>query len=237
MRPHQLLVELTEWTMDWVCVESPDGWTDQMPVGGTGEGTFTWKDESPKGEYTIVPCSQGRRVYFSIPRLNVGTYFSVGTNSAKYATIEEGDHIRIDIPDETDSDQDLYHGKEGRVVSVREDAADSISNDERDSTIYTVEFESGEQMDFRWRDLRPPIDSDTRTVEIDVVRDSDGEGGFETFGVALEHRPDLPKPFDQPMQKWVKEHFEGELEPGESLERAAVMEYYPNGEIAEFRKL
>lgn len=59
LRPHQLLVEVTEWTMDWVRVEAPDGWTDRFPVGGTGEGTFTRKDEFPEGEYTIEGLASG----------------------------------------------------------------------------------------------------------------------------------------------------------------------------------
>ena len=53
LRPLQLLVEVSEWTMDWVRVEAPDGWADRMPVGGTGEGTFTREDEFSEGEYTI----------------------------------------------------------------------------------------------------------------------------------------------------------------------------------------
>lgn len=33
-----------------------------------------------------------------------------------------------------------------------------FTNDTDDSTIYRVELETGEQMDFRRRDLRPPLD-------------------------------------------------------------------------------
>lgn len=59
LRPHQLLVEVTEHTMDLVRVEAPDGWTDRMTVGGTGEGTFTREDEFPEGEYIIEGLSSG----------------------------------------------------------------------------------------------------------------------------------------------------------------------------------
>lgn len=76
----------------------------------------------------------------------------------------------------------------------------------------------------------------TRTVNIEVTCDSDGEGGIETFGVASEHRPDLPKPFDEPLQEWVHETFEGELQKGETITEAAEMEYEPNDEIIGFRK-
>lgn len=75
-----------------------------------------------------------------------------------------------------------------------------------------------------------------RTVNIEVTCDSDGEGGVETFGVASEHRPDLPKPFNEQLQDWVKKNFEGDLEKGETLPEAAEMEYEAGGEIIEFRK-
>jgi len=59
----------------------------------------------------------------------------------------EGDRIRIDIPDETDPDHDHYHGEHRRVTG-----------DEDDSTIFRVALDSGEVVDFRERDLRPPIE-------------------------------------------------------------------------------
>lgn len=148
----------------------------------------------------------------------------------------EGDRVRVDIPDENDPDHAAFHGVEGRVITVQEDAASDYSGDERDSVSYRVELDSGKTMDFRWRDLRPPIDEEIRTVNIDVTCDADGEGGIETFGVATEHRPDLPKPFDEQLQEWVRKQFEDQLESGETIESAAVMEYVPNGEIIEFRK-
>ena len=72
----------------------------------------------------------------------------------------------------------------------------------------------------------------TRTVNIEVYCDTtDGE----VFGVASQHRPDLPKPFDASLQEWVEEAFDS-LGPGEGIEEAGVMEYEPNSEIIEFRQ-
>ena len=69
-----------------------------------------------------------------------------------------GDRVRIDIPDETDPDHDQYHGEHGRVTALLSDDADAVTGDERDNRLYRVELETGEQVDFRWRDLRPPIE-------------------------------------------------------------------------------
>jgi hypothetical protein len=73
----------------------------------------------------------------------------------------------------------------------------------------------------------------TRTVAIEIVCEADGS----VFGVVEEHRPDLPKPFDAPLQEWVHETFTGEMDPGESHERAAEMEYESDGEIVRFRRI
>ncbi len=70
----------------------------------------------------------------------------------------KGDRVRIDIPDETDPDHQMYHGEHGQIVTILSDDADSVTVDKRDTRIYRVTFESGEKVDFRWRDLRPPID-------------------------------------------------------------------------------
>lgn len=70
---------------------------------------------------------------------------------------EQGDRVRIDIPDETDPDHDL-HGQHGLVTDTLADDAGEQTGDERDSTIYRVRLESGDEVDLRWRDLRPPID-------------------------------------------------------------------------------
>ena len=68
----------------------------------------------------------------------------------------EGDRVRVDIPDETDPDHERYHGVEGTVIAVRSDNAGAVTGDERDSTQFRVELDSGETVDLRWRDLRPP---------------------------------------------------------------------------------
>jgi ribosomal protein L21E len=70
----------------------------------------------------------------------------------------EGDRVRIDIPDETDPDHDPYHGEHGQIVVVLADDADTVTGDDRDTQLYRVELDTGEQTDVRWRDLRPPID-------------------------------------------------------------------------------
>lgn len=70
----------------------------------------------------------------------------------------EGDQVRVDIPDETDPDYDQYHGEHGTITRILEDDAGRTTGDERDATIYRIEFSSGEIADFRWRDLRPPIE-------------------------------------------------------------------------------
>ncbi|MFC6904201.1 hypothetical protein [Halalkalicoccus tibetensis] len=67
--------------------------------------------------------------------------------------LREGERIRIDIPDETDPDHH-YHGEHGTVVEIISDEA----GDPQDSRLYRVELESGEVLDFRGRDLRPPFE-------------------------------------------------------------------------------
>jgi ribosomal protein L21E len=69
----------------------------------------------------------------------------------------EGDRVRVDIPEISDPDHDRYHGREGVVKNVVSDAASAVTGDERDDAHYRVQFDDGEVMDFRWRDLRPPI--------------------------------------------------------------------------------
>lgn len=70
----------------------------------------------------------------------------------------EGDRVRIDIPDESDLDHENYHGEHGRVVEVLTDDAASVTDDTRDSRLYRVALDIGEEADFRWRDLQPPIE-------------------------------------------------------------------------------
>lgn len=70
---------------------------------------------------------------------------------------EEGDRVRVDIPDEADPDHDDFHGEHGTVVAIREDDADFETEDARDRFLYSVELDDGTRIDLRWRDLRPPI--------------------------------------------------------------------------------
>jgi hypothetical protein len=72
--------------------------------------------------------------------------------------LNKGDNIRVDIPDETDPDHDAYHGLHGTIVDVLEDDAGRVTGEEREGLIYRVELETGETVDFRWRDLRPPLE-------------------------------------------------------------------------------
>ena len=72
--------------------------------------------------------------------------------------LTEGERVRIDIPDETDPDHEQYHGREGEIVAVLNDDAGDVTGDDRDSLLFKVELDSGEVTDFRWRDLRPPLE-------------------------------------------------------------------------------
>lgn len=70
----------------------------------------------------------------------------------------EGDRVRVDIPDETDPEHDRFHGEHGTIVDVFEDQIEELTGDVRDSKIFRVELETEEIVDFRRRDLRPPLD-------------------------------------------------------------------------------
>ena len=70
----------------------------------------------------------------------------------------EGDRVRVDIPDDTDPDHERYHGVHGTVVAVVEDDADTVTGDAREAAIFRVDLDAGETTDFRWRDLRPPVE-------------------------------------------------------------------------------
>lgn len=74
------------------------------------------------------------------------------------------------------------------------------------------------------------------SVSIEVTCDSDGEGGLETFGVVSEHKPELPKPFNEKLQAWERGNFEGEVEHGETIHEAGKMVHELHGEIIEFPK-
>jgi ribosomal protein L21E len=79
------------------------------------------------------------------------------------ARFAEGDRVRVDIPDEMDPEHSKYHGKHGEVVRILTDDAGVVTTDERDSQLYRVALENDETVDFRWRDLRPPIDNTSKT--------------------------------------------------------------------------
>lgn len=68
---------------------------------------------------------------------------------------EEGDRVRVDIPDTTDPDHERLHGAHGTVQDVLEDEAGQTTGDDRDRHIYRVGVEDGTRVDLRWRDLRP----------------------------------------------------------------------------------
>ena len=53
---------------------------------------------------------------------------------------DEGDRVRIDIPDTTDPDYDQYHGVHGTVVEVLHDDADTVTGNLYDELIFRVEF-------------------------------------------------------------------------------------------------
>jgi ribosomal protein L21E len=71
---------------------------------------------------------------------------------------EEGDRVRVDIPDETDADHDAFHGEHGTVVAILKDDAGMTTGDDRDNELFRVELDEGETIDFRQRDIRPPIE-------------------------------------------------------------------------------
>lgn len=70
----------------------------------------------------------------------------------------------------------------------------------------------------------------TRSVNIEVYCDQTPDRGAEVFAVVSEHRSDLPKPFDERVQQWAKEHFHG-LSVGDGVPNAGTMIYEPHGEI------
>jgi len=71
---------------------------------------------------------------------------------------EEGDRVRVDIPDVTDPDNEQYHGEHGTVLAFIEDDAEAVTGREQDSILFRVELDNDETADFRRRDLRPPLE-------------------------------------------------------------------------------
>lgn len=67
-----------------------------------------------------------------------------------------GDRVRVDIPDETRSDHDQYHGRHGEIIAFIPEVSDESSDDESSRRV-RVDFDDGSYADFRIRDLRPPI--------------------------------------------------------------------------------
>jgi ribosomal protein L21E len=79
----------------------------------------------------------------------------IGERRMQSATV--GDRVRIDIPEKDDFDY-RYHGEHGEVIDVSRDDAGETTGDERDSLIYRIRLDSGEELDVRWRDIRPAFD-------------------------------------------------------------------------------
>lgn len=73
-------------------------------------------------------------------------------------TPEEGDRVRVDIPDETDPDHEIYHGRHGFVRNILTDDAGKAVGDESANLLYRVEFDDGAIGDFRQHDLRPSVE-------------------------------------------------------------------------------
>jgi len=69
---------------------------------------------------------------------------------------EDGDRVRIDIPDETDPDYDRLHERHGEIIAILEDDAGAVTGDDRDAVLCRVQLDDGTKTDVRWRDLRPP---------------------------------------------------------------------------------
>jgi hypothetical protein len=73
------------------------------------------------------------------------------------------------------------------------------------------------------------VDMMLRTVSINVYCEANG-----IFATLMEHRPDLPKPFDTQLQDWAQTNFNG-CKEGEVIKDAGVFIYEPGGEIVEIR--
>ena len=59
---------------------------------------------------------------------------------------QEGDRVRIDIPDVTDPDHEVYHGREGQAVDVDQGTAGMETGDKRDNLSYLVKFNLPERV-------------------------------------------------------------------------------------------
>jgi hypothetical protein len=75
----------------------------------------------------------------------------------------------------------------------------------------------------------------TRSVNIEVYCDTTPDGDCEVFAVATEHRTDLPKPFDDQLQRWARQDF-SDLENGDSIINAGSLMYEPNNKIVRIER-
>lgn len=69
---------------------------------------------------------------------------------------DEGDRVRIDIPDEDDPDHEL-HSQHGEITEVLDDDASEVIVKD-DSRLLRVRLDSGNVVDVRVWDLRPAFD-------------------------------------------------------------------------------
>lgn len=74
----------------------------------------------------------------------------------------------------------------------------------------------------------------TRTVNVEVYCEMEN-GEKDIFAVVSDHRPDLPRPFDEQLQSWAQSEY-SHLQPSESLTQAAEMVYEPDGYVVRFRE-
>lgn len=70
----------------------------------------------------------------------------------------EGDRVRIDIPNKSDPDHAEFHGQHGTIVDILTDDAAKETGRPSDSVIYTIRLDNEVEMDFRARDVRPPLE-------------------------------------------------------------------------------
>ena len=61
--------------------------------------------------------------------------------SRKTMSPEQGDRVRVDIPNKDDPDFDEYHRRSGIVVERLVDDASEVTGDDRDDVLYQIKFE------------------------------------------------------------------------------------------------
>lgn len=77
------------------------------------------------------------------------------SDQARRLSLEVGDRVRIDIPDETHPDHH-HHGTNGEIIAVLS-AIDRSSLDQRQAGRFRVELDTDGIVDVRAEYLRPPI--------------------------------------------------------------------------------